>query len=253
MGGEGVRTGARKRLAEHIPVHTTFVTQVMKGRADFSLEQAESVNEFFGHGEAEGEYFLLMVMHERAGTKTLKKRFAQKIEAMRSERLNVERRLGTTDTISDKDRERFYSSYLYGAVHVLTSLPAFRQVEYISQALRLPKSRVQEIVDFCLRIGVLKIENGLLGPGSSHIHLGNQSELVLRHHQNWRQHAIQSMQFLDKDDLHYSACVSLTEADAFRVKEGLLESLKDQVKLISASKEEVAYVLNLDFHKLLSS
>lgn len=253
LGGDGARTGLRKKLAEHIPVHTTFVTQVMKGRAELSLEQAESVNDFFEHSEAEGEYFLLLVMHERAGTKTLKKRFAQKIEVMRNERLNVQSRIGAKEAISEKDREKFYSSYIYGAVHVLTSLPQFQQVESLAAGLRLSKARVQEIVDFCIRIGVLKLEKGQLTPGSTHIHLGNQSELVLKHHQNWRQQAIQSLQFLDKEDLHYSACVSLTESDAFRVKEGLLAHLKDQVQLISNSREEVAYVLNLDFHKLLGS
>ena len=54
LGGEGLRTGARKELAEKISVHTTFVSQVLKGKAHFSLEQAEAINQAFDHTNEEG-------------------------------------------------------------------------------------------------------------------------------------------------------------------------------------------------------
>lgn len=252
LGGAHTRTGLRKELAEHIPVHTTFVSQVLKGKADFSLEQAEAINEFLEHTDDEAEYFILLLMKDRAGTRPLKVRFERKIKVMRDERLNIQKRIGTQETISDRDREKFYSTHYYGAIHVLTGIPDFRTVENLSVALRLSKPRVQEMVDFCLRIGILKEEKGNLFPGSQHIHLGNQTELVLKHHMNWRQHTIHGLQFLDPDDLHYSACVSLTHGDAFKIKESMLHNLKQNVDVISRSAEEVAYVLSFDFYKLIA-
>lgn len=252
LGGEHQRTGLRKRLAAHIPVHTTFVSQVLKGRAEFSLEQAEAVTEFLELTDDEAEYFLLMTLKDRAGTRPLKLRFERKIKIMRDERLNIQKRIGAQESISDRDREKFYSTHYYGAIHVLTGIPDFRSVERLSEALRLSKPRVQEMVDFCLRIGVLKQEKGELRPGSQHIHIGNQTELVLKHHTNWRQHTLYGLQFLDPDDLHYSACISLTNADAFKVKESMLHNLKENVDVISKSAEEVAYVLSFDFYKLIA-
>lgn len=252
LGAAGARSGARKQLAAHIPVHTTFVSQVLKGRAEFSLEQAEAVNTFLEHTDDEAEYFILLLLKDRAGTRPLKARFERKIKAMRDERLNIQRRIGAQETISDRDREKFYSTHYYGAIHVLTGIPEFRSVERLSEALRLSKPRVQEMVDFCLRIGVLKQEKGEIKPGAQHIHIGNQSELVLKHHMNWRQHTLHGLQFLDPDDLHYSACVSLTNADAFKVKESMLHNLKENVDVISKSAEEVAYVLSFDFYKLIA-
>lgn len=252
MGGASARTGIRKQLAAHIPVHTTFVSQVLKGRAEFSLEQAESVNTFLEHTDDESEYFILLVLKDRAGTKPLKARFDRKIKVMRDERLNIQKRIGAQETISDGDREKFYSTHYYGAIHVLTSIPSFRTVDRLSEALRLSKVRVQEMVDFCLRIGILKQTGNELMPGSQHIHIGNQSELVLKHHKNWRQHTVYGLQFLDPDDLHYSACVSLTNADAFKIKESMLNNLKENVDVISKSAEEVAYVLSFDFYKLIA-
>lgn len=252
VGGESTRSGLRKQLAEAIPVHTTYISQILSGRAELSLEQAESINEFFAHTEDEGEYFLTLVMKERAGSKKLKARFESKLKAMRDLRLNIQKRVGQSDEISQKDREKFYSNHYYGAIHVLTGIKEFKSVEKLAQALNLPRPRVQAMVDFCLRLGVLEIKNGDLSPGKQHIHLGNQSELILKHHSNWRQHCLQSLQFLDPEDLHYSACVSIDEATAFKIKEALLSGLKDKVKLISAAPEETAYVLSFDFYRLLS-
>lgn len=251
LGGESSRTGLRKQLAEHIPVHTTFVSQVLKGKAEFSLEQAEAINEFLGHTDDEGEYFILLVLKDRAGVRTLKKRFEAKIKIMRDQRLNIQNRLGVKETISEDDRNRFYSNSYYGAIHVLSAIPEFRTVEKLAEALRLSKPRLQEMVDFCLRIGVLVQDKEELKPGSQHIHLGSRSELVLQHHTNWRKHTLQSLNFLDPDDLHYSACVSLSVADAFKIKEMILSDLKNYVDVIAKSPEETAYVLNFDFYKLI--
>ena len=249
LGGPGSRTGLRKQLAEAIPVHTTFVSQVLTNRADFSLEQAEAINDFLDHSEEEGEYFILLLLRERAGAVTLRKRFDRKIQEMRDRRLNIKARLQVDKAISSLDQEKFYSSHVYGAAHVLTSIPDFQTTEDLAKALKLSHSRVQDIVEFLARLGVVEVRSGKLRPGSRHIHLSNESELILKHHANWRLHAINSLQFLDREDVHYSGCVSLSQEDAFKVKESLLSNLKSNADTISKSKEELAYVLNIDFYK----
>lgn len=250
IGPEGTRSGGRKELAAAISVHTTYVSQVLKGKAEFSLEQAEAINTFYGHTDDEGEYFILLLLKERAGVPKLKKRFEGRIQKMRDERLNISRRLNAENAISKEDRERFYSSAVYGATHVLSSLPQYRDVLSLSEALNLPKVRVAEIVEFLLRIGVLIRENDQLLPGPRHVHLGNDSEMILKHHTNWRMHCISNLQFLDKEDLHYSAGLSISHDGAFRVKEAILETLKKTVKIVGESKVETGYVLNFDFYKL---
>ncbi len=252
LGGEGSRTGLRKKLAAAIPVHTTFVSQVLNGRNELSLEQAEAVNTFLEHTEDEGEFFILLVLKDRSGNLKLKKRFENKIQKMRDERLNIQKRLKVEDEISLKDKEKFYSSSIYGAIHVLSSIPQFQTVEALAEATRLSKPRMREIVEFMIRIGVLKNSNGKIISGSQHIHLGTDSELILKHHANWRQHTISNLQFLDQDDLHYSSCLSLSQTDAFKIKESILANLKSNIDVIGQSKEEVAYVMCLDFYKLFN-
>lgn len=250
LGAEGSRNGLRKQLAAAIPVHTTFVSQVLKGRAEFSLEQAEAINTFFGHTEDESDYFLLLLLKARAGTKGLKERFEKKLRELRDSRMNIKARLDVQSEASPQDRERFYSSYLYGAIHVLSAIPKLKTPAAIAESLRLPRAQVQDIVEFLLRIGVLKEERGLLAPGSRHMHLGNESELILKHHANWRLHTLTNLQYLNKDDLHYSACMTLSQDDAFRVKDSILDNLKTNMSIVAASPEDVGYVMSFDFYKL---
>lgn len=251
LGPEGRRSGARKELAAAIQVHTTYVSQVLKGKAEFSLEQGEATNGHFGHTEDEGEYFLLLLLKERAGTTKLRARFESKIRKMRENRLNISQRLSTENSITEKDREKFYSSAIYGATHVLCSLPQYRSIEALAEVLQLPRQRVTGIAEFLVGIGVLRQDNNMLLPGPKHVHLSNDSELVLKHHTNWRLHAVNSLQFLDKEDLHYSACLSISHEGAFIVKEALLETLKRVVDIVGKSKVETGYVLNFDFYKLI--
>lgn len=252
LGAEGSRTGLRKKLAAAIPVHTTFVSQVLKGRNEFSLEQGEAINSFLNHSESEGEFFLLLISKDRAGHEKLKSRFQNKINEIRETRMNIKNRIEDSSSISTKDREKFYSSFIYGAVHVLSAIPGYQSLKSLSTALNIPISKLKEIIEFMVRLGLLKEDQEKIISSSNHVHLENTSELVLKHHSNWRYHAISKMQFLDKNDLHYSACVSLSQNDVRRIKELILENLKKNIEIISSSKEETAYVFNFDFYKLIN-
>jgi uncharacterized protein (TIGR02147 family) len=250
LGRSGSRTGLRKKLAEAIPVHSTFVSQVLQGRADFSLEQAEVINTFFEHTDDESEYFILLLLKDRAGTPKLRARFEKKLQSLRDERLNIRKRLDVDTAISAKDRAKFYSSYYYSAIYVLSAIPAYQTIGSLAEATKLSLNQVKEIVEFMIGIGLLQEQKGRVIRGPTHVHLGNDSELILKHHSNWRFHTINHLQFLDQDDVHYSSCISLSQDDAFRVKESLLRNLKSNVEIISKSPEEVAYVMSFDFYKL---
>ena len=170
---------------------------------------------------------------------------------MKKARLNIQNRLEKSESINTEDRIRFYSNYYYGAIHVLSSIPEFRTTEKIAEALHLSRNQAQEIIDFLIRLGVLIEKKGELSPGPRHVHIGNDSELVLKHHANWRLHTLSNLQFIDTEDVHYSACMSLSIEDAHRIKEILLSALKSNVDIATKSTDEIAYVLGIDFYKLL--
>jgi uncharacterized protein (TIGR02147 family) len=250
LGGEGSRTGLKKRAAEAMDVHTTLVSQVLKGHCELSLEQAEKLNKFLNHTSEEASFFLLLILRDRAGTTTLKKRFETQIEEMKGKRLNLTSRVPKEREISIKDQERFYSSFLYSAIHVLSSIPRFNKVTELSRALGVADQDVQAAVDFLKRLDVVKEKDGVLTPGTRHVHLGASSQFVTNHHLNWRLKAVERIRQDPKEDLHYSGALSLSEDDVFEIKEILVNSIAKSTKVAMQSKEETAYVFCLDFFRL---
>ncbi|MFH7483927.1 hypothetical protein, partial [Salmonella sp. 2019-SM259] len=61
FGGARRRTGARSQAAKAIGCHSTFLSHVLQGKADLSLEQAEKLNDFLGHSEQEAHFFFLLL------------------------------------------------------------------------------------------------------------------------------------------------------------------------------------------------
>src|SRR5262245_54480093 len=73
--------GIRSKMAEVMNCKTSYVTQVLVGKAGLSVEQAYELREIFNFNEEEAQYFLLLVLYARAGTDALKKTLKKQISS----------------------------------------------------------------------------------------------------------------------------------------------------------------------------
>jgi uncharacterized protein (TIGR02147 family) len=246
---KGPRSGQKRKASEALQVHTTFISQVTLGRADLSLDQAERMNNFLGHSEDEGQYFLDLVIHDRASDPLLKNRFRKKIQAHQNERSQLKKHLQSSQELRPEDQNRFYSSHIYGLLHVLSSIPKFSTRKNLIEATGLSPVLANECIDFLLKLKVLKTSDDRIVPGEKHIHLGKDSNNIWRHHSNWRMATLQNFSFNEPTDLHYSGAMSCSLEDAIKIRELLLKQLKTINTTVSASKEETAYIYCFDFFK----
>ena len=60
------------KIASYLNVHSTLISQVLRGSKDFTLEQAFKVAEFFALNRLDTDYFLTLVQLEKAGSHDLK-------------------------------------------------------------------------------------------------------------------------------------------------------------------------------------
>lgn len=70
---KGLRSGFKSDLARASGCNSAYISSVLGGKAQLSLEQAERVCPFLGLGKDEAHYFLLLVQKSRAGTAPLTK------------------------------------------------------------------------------------------------------------------------------------------------------------------------------------
>lgn len=244
------RRGERTRIAEALRCHTAYISQVLNGNADFSLEQADILNSHLGHSSEESHFFLLLVQHSRSGTNSLKEYFKNQMNRILESRLILKNRVKVDRTLSNEDQMLFYSSWHYGAVHILISIPHFQNKEALSKALNLSLHQVAEILTFLERIGLAINEGKTWKVGSTNVFLGSSSPMINRHHTNWRMKAISSLDNATSEDMHFSAPISISKEDFIKVREIFVESINRAREIVSPSKDEVAACYCIDLFRL---
>jgi len=247
---EGKR-GERSRLALFIGCHTAYVSQVLNGGAHFSLEQGERINRFFAHSKEQSLFFLFLIQSARAGTAALRAIFDEQIYSLKEKQFVLKDRLEFKKTLTREDQATFYSSWHYGAIHVLVSVPGCHTQRGLSDYLGIPIQRVTEVLQFLQGIGlVARDERGHFKVGTTHIHLEHNSPMISKHHTNWRLQAMQSLDQVSTRDLHYSSVITASRADADQIREILVGAIERIRAVVKDSRDEDGFCYTIDFFGL---
>jgi uncharacterized protein (TIGR02147 family) len=242
--------GQAKKLAEHMGVSTTFVSQVLKGNKELNLEQAANVCAFLGLTELETEYFLKLVSYERAGTDRLKKILLKEINKLKSQSQKLSQRLDVKKVIPDAEKAIFYSDWYYSAIRLLVGIKGFQDIDSIAEYFGLPRKLVSDVMQFLLNTGLCVEENGIYDVGVGRTHLDADSPFIKLHHLNWRYRALENIKHDYPTKLHYSAPMTLSHKDAEKVRERLVKTIEEVGKLIDPSPNEELMCLNMDWFKI---
>jgi uncharacterized protein (TIGR02147 family) len=242
--------GYKAVVAKAVNCQSAYVSRVLSGQAHFSLEQAERLSDLFSHGEPEAHYFLTLLQRDRAGTRELRKYFEKIIDGLKAARANIKNRVPTISEISDEERRTYYSSWMFGAVYVMTSIPEFQAPLAIAERLSVPRKKVLEILEFLVSIGLVKQEQGRYAVTGSNLHLAKDSPYITKHHLNWRIKALSAVEINNPEDLHYSVVMSLSKNDQGLIKAKLIDMIEEMHLILPDSKEEGAQVLCLDLFNL---
>jgi transcriptional regulator with XRE-family HTH domain len=251
IGGAGSRTGLKSKLAQAIGCQQTYLSKVLKGNADFSLEQAIAAANFFELSSEETEFFILLVSHNRASTSQLKQFYGKQISDYQNKMLSVESTTEIKEFLSRENQQIYYSNWYYMAFHIAVSLSSIRNIEDLAKHFDLDRSKTAEITEFLLTTGLVKLDKKRLAPGPTHIHLKKGSPDLLKHHTNWRLKALNSVSKSGPESFHYTVVASLSQSDAKELRAKLVEWVEDFLDSIETSPEETIYCHNLDFFKVL--
>lgn len=241
-----IQKGLSRKLSEHLGVHPTLVSQVLKGHKDFSEEQILMVCEFLGVARLESKYLLVLLQFERAGSKKLKDHFQEQIDQIRKKALNVSERVTRDRSLSEEEKAVFYSNWAYSAIHLLSTLDCPMTFEEMSKRLNLPLSKTRTILDFLIHTQMIAEKDGKFISGSAVTHLEKSSPLLVKHHTNWRLKAIQAAETLSDEEIMYSANVSVSKKDFTILREMLMKTIQEFITVVKPSPAEDIAQFNLD-------
>jgi len=242
--------GLKKKMAEHLNCQGTFVSQVLHKVAHFSLEHGYKMNSFLEHGAEEADFFMLILLYQRAGNEEVRGYFRTKIETVLKNRLVLKNRIQTKVSLSPEDQNRYYSAWYYGAIRLLITIPGFQTKTQITSRLNLPAKTVSDTLDFLIKVGLLTEKDGRYSPGELHLHLGNDSPLISKHHTNWRLLALNSLATERPADLHYSLGVTLSKEDIVKLKARIVDFIENIQTVVRPSPPETLCGFCIDWFEI---
>jgi len=247
----GETRGFRSKLALRLNTKPAFISQVLSGKNDFTLEHCPVINESLGHNAEESHYFILLVLFARAGSKLLEDFFKVQIDDVLEKRKNYLERIKTSEVLSKNQEGVYYSKWYYAAIHLLTSIPEFQTKAAIAQRINLSPTLISEAIEKLVELGLLNEKNGRFRMTNKRILLKKDSPWIQQMHTHYRLRSIQSFNDPKKDDFHYSLGVSLSKKDYEEIRERVLQMLEELDPKMRESKEEEAYYLIIDLFQMV--
>ena len=239
--------GEARKIAAHLQVGSTFISQVFHGSKNLSLEQADILADYLGLVGLERDYFILLVEKERAGTKRLKQYWNAKLADLKKSSLKISNRVSHHRTLTDEEKSIFYSSFIYSCIHAYTSTAKKgRGLEEVKDRFELSRARAGEILKFLCDIGLCKEEQGYFLVTDHHTHIAKGSPHLLKHHANWRIKAIQYSEELSDEELMYTANISISKKDFQKIRDEMVQLIKTTVNTAQESDPEEIAQFNLD-------
>lgn len=241
--------GLYRKMAEAIGVSTTLVSQVLSAQEKhFSMENAVELAEFMALGERETEHFLLLVEYARAGSYKYRERLKKRIQKAQASAQKLSERLEKDRILTDHESATYYADWTYTAITHLMACDASLSLDQLSERLHLPRSVVAKSFSFLVNTGILIARpSGGFDVGPKLTHLGSDSPLVNKHHQNWRLKGFAQMIQKNESDLFYTAPMSLSHETAKQIRGELPAIIERIIKLVGPSPSETVRCLNLDW------
>jgi uncharacterized protein (TIGR02147 family) len=239
--------GEISRWANHLRVNATLISQILNGKKELTLEQAGTLAEYFALTSLEKDYFIHLVLKERAGTHQMKKYFQEKINEIRSRSIEVSERVKKDRNLTDIDKAQFYSSWLYSGIRLYCSIGEGKTIDQIVERFQIERKKITEIMQFLVNTKLVVNDGPFFKMGPQTTHLESTSPLIQKHHSNWRLKSLQTSDSLTAHELMYTSPISLSKKDFDIIREDLVQMIQKLLERVKASPAEEVACINIDF------
>lgn len=207
--------GEHRRIASAMRVHTSMITQVLRGNLHFTLDQGLLLAELFGLIDNEIEYFLLLIQYARAGSTKLQGLLHEKIIQLKNQQGEISKNVSSV-SVMDLD---WFSLIVLAAVENETE----SSIEGIVQKTKTDAHFVRVALEKLKNFGICSETNGRWKLNSTsplknkEFRAQIQSQLHLL--------SLQKLPFLKAEDVSIGQITQMSQSDFNRVAQ-LTEEIK---------------------------
>ena len=243
--------GGKAKLAEHLSCQPSFVSQVLKGKSSFSLEQGFKLNAFFKHNLLEKEFLMILIELDRAGTADLRSYFDSKREELVEKSKLIENQM-SYDQLSEADTIAYYNNWNCILIRNLLDIPSLRTVKALKQKLKISESEFLEAFDFLREKGLIhEQENGELRQGHMRLHVKKKSPLAKYANITARLQMIKNYEKANSNSLNYGHYMTLPKKSFAIFKQRFVDLIVDlNSHLDEQTEPEMMAALIVDFMEI---
>lgn len=238
-----------RKLADASGLQASFLTNVMKGRFDFSADQLFAVSTELGFTPSERDYLLLLLEFERSAYKPRRDELKKQIENIRKENQQSEKHLSVKVVeLSPDAQAQYYLDPFAQLALVHLNLPAYsKHPEKLAGVLGISKTHLGEILEILVRIGYVQREGSHYKVVAWATHLPKRNPLCGPHLLLMRLKSVDQLQRLSGDQAYsHSVTISGTEETKELLSDAYLGFLKKAEGIVKAAKSEKAFQMNFD-------
>lgn len=247
--GHKVIRGYHSKLATAAGCQLSYFSQFLRHKVYLSPDHAAGISDFLRHSDLEAEYFLNMLLLSRAATPKLKERLEKKLRLLRSQHESLSGRLQTEKDV-ETTMARYYSSWLYGAIHMALSCPQFKTVEELALRFGISEEKTISLLTSLEEMGTIGKKDGKWTLIKPFLHLPHDSDMTFMNHLIWRQKGLLDLDKEQRDSVHYASVFSMGEKDVRKLKSMILDNISALRDEIKESPSEEVFCFTLDFFKV---
>jgi len=242
---EGFGRGSKARLAELLDCQPSFISQVLKDKNTFSLEQAYKINDFFKHDSLEQDYFITLVEYDRAGSFDLKKYFETKLLQIKKKAQLLENRV-KRDELSESDAMLYFSNWNHILIRRLVDIPEYQDKKALQKKLGISNEELKEAIEFLLEKKLIAQEKNRFIIGPQKIHIKKGSPLAQFASVKGRLKNIERLNVKSENDFNFTAEISLSRKNYREFKNELTHTISNFLKRLEDDKAEKLCSLTID-------
>ena len=247
--------GLRLRWANAMGIHSAYLTKVLKGDANISVDQAVKLSSELNFDFLEKEYFIALVNLGRAGCHESQSYFRFIVEKLQRESLELSNKFEGDLVKGNFDQSKYFASWYYSAIHLLCGVVELRGPQDVVNFLNLPIEDSEEALQFLFESNLIEKVNGKFKATKNRIHLDKSSPNLAKKLQNFRLKAIEAFQVQSKmaKGIHYSSTIAVSKENAKKIRHVLTEAISSVHSLVECESAEEIQIMNLDFFSVYES
>jgi hypothetical protein len=195
-----------------------------------------------------------LVYYARSATKSYRQKLQKQIDADREEfsRLTKQIEQGGPTSIQDFRENvglsQYYSSWIFPAIHIGTSVPALQSVSALASHFAIPAESVSDVLNFLVsqNLVIQKDQKFQYNVNHSGLHLSDKSYLSRMNHNNLR-HLMLSKPWTQAREVHYSSIFAVSKKDIPAIRDHLVAFIQEHRTMIGNSGSEEPMMFICDF------